>query len=173
MEQSPSWEANWFSASQEIPHIYGTWKFITAFTNVRQLSLPWARSIQSIPPHPNSWRFILILSSPLRLGLPSGLISSGFPTEKVYTVNLTSPHTRYMHSPSNSSQFYHPKNTGWTVQIIKFSTYLSPHPCYLVPLGPKYSPQHPILKHPQPSSPLNVSDQVSHPHKTKGKIIVL
>jgi hypothetical protein len=25
----------------------------------------------------------------------------------------------------------------------------SPLPCYLVPLRPKYSPQHPILKHPQ------------------------
>jgi hypothetical protein len=25
----------------------------------------------------------------------------------------------------------------------------SPFPCYLVPLSPKYSPQHPILKHPQ------------------------
>jgi hypothetical protein len=31
--------------------------------------------------------------------------------------------------------------------IIKFS----PFPCYLVPLGPKYSPQHPILKHPYPT----------------------
>jgi hypothetical protein len=31
--------------------------------------------------------------------------------------------------------------------IIKFS----PLPCYLVPLRPKYSPQHPILKHPQPT----------------------
>ena len=28
--------------------------------------------------------------------------------------------------------------------------YFSPLPCYLVPLRPKYSPQHPILKHPQP-----------------------
>ena len=26
----------------------------------------------------------------------------------------------------------------------------SPLPCHLVPLRPKYSPQHPILKHPQP-----------------------
>jgi hypothetical protein len=25
----------------------------------------------------------------------------------------------------------------------------SPLPCYLVPLRPKYSPQHPILNHPQ------------------------
>jgi hypothetical protein len=28
----------------------------------------------------------------------------------------------------------------------------SPLPYYLVPLRPKYSPQHPILKHPQPTS---------------------
>jgi hypothetical protein len=27
----------------------------------------------------------------------------------------------------------------------------SPLPCYLVPLRPKYSPQHPILKHLQPT----------------------
>jgi hypothetical protein len=27
----------------------------------------------------------------------------------------------------------------------------SPLPCYLVPLRPKYSPQYPILKHPQPT----------------------
>ena len=26
-----------------------------------------------------------------------------------------------------------------------------PLPCYLVPFRPKYSPQHPILKHPQPT----------------------
>jgi hypothetical protein len=48
----------------------------------------------------------------------------------------------------------------------------SPPLCYLVPLRPKYCPQHRILKHPQPMS-LNVSDQVSHPYKTTGKIIVL
>jgi hypothetical protein len=47
------------------------------------------------------------------------------------------------------------------------------HSRYLIPLKPKYSPQHPIL-HPLSlhSSP-NASDQVSHPHKTMGKIIVL
>jgi hypothetical protein len=27
--------------------------------------------------------------------------------------------------------------------------YFSPLPCHLVPLRPKYSPQHPILKHPK------------------------
>ena len=48
-----------------------------------------------------------------------------------------------------------------------------PLPCYLAPLRPKCSSQHPILKHPQRSSSLNVSDQVSHSYKTTGKIIVL
>ena len=50
---------------------------------------------------------------------------------------------------------------------------LSPFPCHLVPLRSKYFPQHPILKHPQPAFLHNVSDQVSHPYKTTGKIIVL
>ena len=45
---------------------YRTWRFITAFTWARHLSLSWARSIQSMPPPPNpsSWRFILILFLP-------------------------------------------------------------------------------------------------------------
>jgi hypothetical protein len=44
-----------FSASQEIPHIYGTRKFITVLTSARHLSLSWARSIQSPQPPPTSW----------------------------------------------------------------------------------------------------------------------
>jgi len=39
MEQSPSWEANWFPASQEIPRIYGTQTFITTLTSANHLSL--------------------------------------------------------------------------------------------------------------------------------------
>jgi hypothetical protein len=38
------------AASQQIPRIYGTPKFITVLTSARHMSLPWARSIQS--PHP-------------------------------------------------------------------------------------------------------------------------
>ena len=84
MEQSPSWEADWFSI-KKLPAFYGTRRFITAFTSVRQLSLSYTSSIQSMPPHPTSWRSILILSSHLRLGLPSGLFHSGFPTKTLYT----------------------------------------------------------------------------------------
>ena len=68
MVQSPSWEANWFAASQEIPTFHGTRRFITALTSVRHPSLSWASPIQSIYPHPTSWRSVLILSTHPRLG---------------------------------------------------------------------------------------------------------
>jgi hypothetical protein len=45
MEQSPSWEANMSSATQEIPRIL--WNRIH---NSPPLSLSWAKSIQSVPP---------------------------------------------------------------------------------------------------------------------------
>ena len=61
------------AASQEIPRIFGTRRFITVLTSALQLSLSWADSIQSPQPPPTSWRSILILSSHLRLGLPNGL----------------------------------------------------------------------------------------------------
>ena len=83
MEKSPYWETNRFAASQEIPPFY--WRFITAFTSARHLSLSSASSIQSINPHPTSWRSILILSFHLCLGFPSGIFPSGFPTKTLCT----------------------------------------------------------------------------------------
>ena len=85
MEQSPSWEANRFSASQEIPRIlrnpkvhYRTHKCPPPIPILSQLD-PFSA------PHPTSWRSILILSSHLRLGLPSGLCPSVFLTKTLYT----------------------------------------------------------------------------------------
>ena len=51
------------AASQEIPRIFGTRRFLTVLTSARHLSLSWANSIQSPQPPPDSWRSILILSS--------------------------------------------------------------------------------------------------------------
>jgi hypothetical protein len=77
-QQSPSWEANRFSASQEIPAFYGTLRFINVFTSAHQLSLIWASSKGSTPPYPIFWKSILILSSHLCLGLPSRLPTNIF-----------------------------------------------------------------------------------------------
>ena len=71
------------------PSFYGTRRFITAFTSTRHLSPSWASSIQSISTHPTSLRPILILSSLLYLGLPSVLFPSGFPTQTLYTPQLS------------------------------------------------------------------------------------
>ena len=73
------------AASQEFPHIFGNWRFITIFTSARHLSLSWANSIQSPQPPPTSWRSILILSTHLRLGLPNSLFPSGFSTRTLCT----------------------------------------------------------------------------------------
>ena len=97
------------AASQEIPRIFGTRRFITVPTTARHLSLSWANSIQSSQPPATSRRSILILSPHLRLGLPSGLFPSGFPTRTLCTP-LPFPHTRHMPRPSHSSRFYHPHN---------------------------------------------------------------
>ena len=105
-------------------------------------------------------------------GSPQWYLSLRFPHQHpVYASPLH--HTRYMPRPSHPSRFYHPNINGWAVQIIKLLiTYFSSFPRHLVPLKSKYSPQHPILKQHQPRFFPNVSDQVSHPYKTKGKITV-
>ena len=56
------------AASQKIPRIFGTRRFITVLTSARHLSLSWANSIQFWQPPPTSRRSILILSSHARLG---------------------------------------------------------------------------------------------------------
>ena len=48
-----------------------------------------------------------------------------------------------------------------------------PFPRYLVPPRSKYSPQHHVLQHPQLPFLPQGQDQVSHPYKTTGKIIIL
>jgi hypothetical protein len=67
MEQSPYWEADSHSASQEIPTFYGTPRFITVFTTARLWSLSWATWIQSTPSplyFPKIYSNIILPSTP-------------------------------------------------------------------------------------------------------------
>ena len=166
-----SWEANRFSDSQKFPAFYGTQRFITAFTSARHLSLSGASSIQSIPPHRTSQRSILhypptyvwvsqvvsfpqvsppnpVYACPLprRATCPAHLIYFDFITRTILAEecrSLNSSLCSFIHCPVTSSLL------GPNILNTLFSNTLS-------------------LR-----SSLNVSDQVSHPYKTAGKIIVL
>ena len=82
MKQSPSWEANWFSTSQEISHILCKPNVLYRFHKCPPHASILSQINLSMPlPQPTSWRPIFILSSHLRLGLPSGLFPSGFSTK--------------------------------------------------------------------------------------------
>ena len=77
-----------FQLVRKYPAFYGTWRFITAFTSVRQLSLFWASSIQSYTLS-TSWRFILILSTHLCLCLPNSSFPQVSPPNSC--IRLSSP----------------------------------------------------------------------------------
>ena len=144
MEVSPSWEANVFSTSQRIPHILWNPK-------VHYCIHKWLPSV----PMPSQLDQVCFQKIQLNIILPSTTRSSKwslsfrFPHQNpVCTFPL--PHTCYMPQPFHSSRLFHSNNIRWGGQIIKLLIIeFSPFSCYLVPLRPKYSPQHPILKHPQ------------------------
>jgi len=85
MEQSPSWEANWFAASQEIHRILWNPK---VHYRIHKCPLHAPIFSQLDPVHTSTSHFLkfrLILFSHLRLGLSSGFFPPGFPTKTLYT----------------------------------------------------------------------------------------
>ena len=116
MEQSPSWEANRFSASQEIPSIlwnpnvhYRIQKYSPPVRILRQLDPVHTPTSHLLQIHLN----IILPSTP---GSPRWSLPLRFPHHKpVYASPL--PHTRYIPRPSHSSRFYHPNHIGWGVQM--------------------------------------------------------
>ena len=135
MDQSPFWEAKWFSASQEIPRIvciskvhYSIHKCPKPVPVLSQINLFHT-------PHPTSWRCLNIVF-PSTSGSPKWHLSLRFPHQNsVYASPL--PHTHYMPRPSYSYRFYQPNNNGWEIQIINP---LTPNDSYrgrTAPLTPK------------------------------------
>jgi hypothetical protein len=115
MQQSPSWEANRSSATQEIPRVLLNPK-VHHLIHKSPLLVPVLTQIDPVlAPQTSSWRSILILSSYLRLDLPSGLLHSGFPINILYTPFL---------SPIRATCPLHLCSCSWRMHLVKYMYWL-------------------------------------------------
>ena len=118
MEQSPSWEANQFEPSQEIPGIL--WNPNVHYRS-HKCPPPVAILSQLDPFHTPTSHFLKIHHNILP-SRPGSLSLRCHHQNPVHASPL--PHTRHMPRPSHSYRFYHPHIIGWAVQIIKFFTFV-------------------------------------------------
>jgi len=91
-QHSPSWEANKFSVSQEIPRILWNPEVRYRIHKCPPPVLILSHFDPIHTPHPTSWRSIVILCSHLCLGLTSGPFPSCFPTKTLCTPLLSLPY---------------------------------------------------------------------------------
>ena len=159
MVQSPSWEANWLAASQEIPHIsrnpkvhYRTHKRPPPVSILGQPNPVYIPTSHLLEIHPN----IFHPSTPRS---PQWFLPSGFPRKTLYT---PSPHPYAPHAqPILFFSILSP-----TQYWVRSTNHLAPRyaissiPRYLVPSRSKYSPQHHVSNTLSFLSSRNVSDHV-------------
>ena len=129
--QSPSSEANWFAASQEIPHISQNLK-VHYHTHKR------------LPP-------VSILGQPNPVHIPTSHLLEihpninhpSTPRSPQWSLSLPFPHQDPIHPLSSLIRATCPAHLFLRTRHAVVTD--------LVPLRPKYSPQHPILKHLHPT----------------------
>ena len=118
MEKSPSWEANRFSASQEIPRIL--WN-PNVHHSIHKCPLPVPIN-ELDPVHTLTSHFLKIhfnIIFPSTPESPMWPLSLMFSYQNPVYASLL-PHTSFMPRPSHSYRFYHLNSIVWGVQIVKF-----------------------------------------------------
>ena len=148
--QSPSWEANWFAASQEIPRISRNPK---VYYRTHKRPPPVSILGQSNPVH--------IPTSHL-LEIHPNIIHPYTPRSSQWSPSLRFPHQNPIHPLSSYIHATCPSHLilldfitrtilGEEYKSFSYSLLNLLHSpvTYLLPPKSKYSPQHRVLKHPQ------------------------
>jgi hypothetical protein len=109
-----------FAASQEIPLIYGTRKFINVLTSARHLSL-FLSPVHPVPTTPSHFLKIhLNIIIPSTSGSPQwSLFPSGFPTKTLCTP-LLSPYVPHAQPISSFPNFWNHQISAQTNSNVKF-----------------------------------------------------
>jgi len=173
MQQSPTWEANRFSASQEIPCILWNPK---VHYHIHKRPPPAPILSQLDPIHTPTSHFLKIHLNIIPTSTPRSpkwSPSLRFPHQNpVYASPL--PHRRYMPRPSYSSRFYHSKTVfGEEYRSLSSSLCIFLHSSVTSSLLDSNNLLNTLFWNTLSlRSSFNVSNQVLHPYKT-GKITVL
>jgi hypothetical protein len=138
----PSWEAASCAATQKFPSI-----LLNPKVYYRVHKSPPPAPIQYIPHHSISLTSIYPLTYVLVVLVVSFLLA--FPP--ISYTHSSSPHTCYIPCTSYRPWFNHSNYTWRKLQAMKLINMMfSPASSHIISLRSKYSPQQPVLTHPQP-----------------------
>ena len=173
MEESPSSEANWFTASQEILRLLWNLK-VHCHIHKDVPPVPIMSELDLVhTPTSHFLKIHLHIILPSMPGSPKWLFPSGFPTKTPYTALLSPMHTTW-HAHLILLDFI--THTTLGEDCISLSSSLCSVFHSLVTsflLGPNILLNTLFSNTLRLCSSLNVSDQFSHLYKTTGKIFIL